>query len=562
MKKILALLLLAVFVTTVPVVASDVTTAVYDGVITITSTDSDEVDNVVVTVNLNTSGLITAGFLNTLAQYYAAQKAGADVPFMLPPGDSTTAVLFLSSIAAHGTDTATFYTGQSDMGYSSVYFPGSTGMSTPDHATLEPGTNPWQYYWRGYVTGGQTILYKDEALAIWAGTDNISFGPVSSTQWLRGTIASAVSWASPNNAVDGSVATPAAYTFPGGSPVASNPLDTTHAAANVSGVRYYADGVYDNIAVSLNIGGVWTQVYNGTGAGSGWNTVSYAAENVTGERVVITENSNSNRSLYELQYYNTAVTNPTFTAKTTVTGLVPSEHIVIASSNSTHIALSVDGVSGNVTTWASGFTDNANTWQVCSSATPYMYSQNITVNGVVKQSIDWEYDTAAPYQFTDDSGNGNHAIPTFRTTGSDSDVSANLTSFQAVSPASVSGTAAMTWPVIVTSTPETPSNMYTSTNRPGFIGEPVIHSLLTLANIPESWFWYNLAMMLTMLASMGIYSMFASKQIEALLLKVIVTTVLLVFFSLPGINIWGFYVPFYYMLFGFGLIVARKDFGW
>ena len=61
----------------------------------------------------------------------------------------------------------------------------------------------------------------------------------------------------------------------------------------------------------------------------------------------------------------------------------------------------------------------------------YAGSQEIEIDGVQKQYVEWEYGAT----FEDQSGNGNDATPTFRTTSSDADVSAELVSFGPVNPA-------------------------------------------------------------------------------------------------------------------------------
>lgn len=73
-----------------------------------------------------------------------------------------------------------------------------------------------------------------------------------------------------------------------------------------------------------------------------------------------------------------------------------------------------------------GVPDNANNWTFLqNNALPYMENQTITIGGNLRQEIEWEYST----NFTDLSGNGHWAIPSFRINSSDSDVSAVLASF-------------------------------------------------------------------------------------------------------------------------------------
>jgi len=74
--------------------------------------------------------------------------------------------------------------------------------------------------------------------------------------------------------------------------------------------------------------------------------------------------------------------------------------------------------------------DNASDW-VIGGATPYIEQYEHYVGGNLLSDISWEYAAT----FTDASGNGNDATPTFRTASMDADVVATLTSFTPVSTA-------------------------------------------------------------------------------------------------------------------------------
>jgi len=62
----------------------------------------------------------------------------------------------------------------------------------------------------------------------------------------------------------------------------------------------------------------------------------------------------------------------------------------------------------------------------------YLHDQEITIDGVSQQEIEWEYDDTT---FTDLSGQSHDAYPTFRTATADPDITAEMTSFAPMSEA-------------------------------------------------------------------------------------------------------------------------------
>lgn len=98
------------------------------------------------------------------------------------------------------------------------------------------------------------------------------------------------------------------------------------------------------------------------------------------------------------------------------------------------------GVSGGIyhfSTLAS-VPDNANDYQIGSSATPYLGNASFnstiakfTIDGSDVSSWEWQYNSV----FEDQEGNGNTLVPSFRSASSDADVSASLTSFLPVAEA-------------------------------------------------------------------------------------------------------------------------------
>lgn len=90
----------------------------------------------------------------------------------------------------------------------------------------------------------------------------------------------------------------------------------------------------------------------------------------------------------------------------------------------------------NASKWVGSTSDDvpssSNGWVIATNAAlPYMNTYKEWVGGNLKANINWEY---GPY-FYDDSGNGNTATPSFRTTSSDASISASMTAFLPVTEA-------------------------------------------------------------------------------------------------------------------------------
>lgn len=89
--------------------------------------------------------------------------------------------------------------------------------------------------------------------------------------------------------------------------------------------------------------------------------------------------------------------------------------------------ISVDGVlEDSIALAGATVLDNSANWTISQSAAmAYVSTANITIGGSLQGSWVWEYSD----NFTDLSGNVNWGFPSFPTTGSDPDISANLTAF-------------------------------------------------------------------------------------------------------------------------------------
>lgn len=197
--------------------------------------------------------------------------------------------------------------------------------------------------------------------------------------------------------------------------------------------------------------------------------------------------------------------------------------------------------------------DNVSDWQFGSTTTPYILTANISVDGVPIGGWDWEYATT----FDDDYGGDNDATPTFRTTSSDTDVTANLTTWQPISPAqsTISGNAS--WPSMLTAAPDQPEVLYTNNTSPSFPFASAINAGADASSIPRSFIWQNFAFLIVIAGGMIVF-----RANPSLMLKAVTMTLLIVLFAIEGINMYGMFTAIYFAMFAFGIIILSRSYGW
>lgn len=307
MKRILFILLAAtlVLICAIPVLASDTSVATYEATVEI-SNNGTATTNVAVPFTLSTPGLVSAGYLDSDANY-ACMTDNDDVIFM--PGWSTNPwVCMVDSIGANATLRYSLYTANESMGVTPIYFPGSTGMTVPHDATLAVSTN-YSLSITGYIN-----------------------------------------------------------------------------TAQADGILFYR---YD----SPGLDGCRLDIGSSAGEIDYWTRRGGDYEN-------------------QLQ----------------ATGISSGVHNIQIISNSSNVSLIVDGVTEDTTAFEGIVGSNSEDWQIGSAATLYINSANISIGGALQGSWDWEFGAT----FADDSPNSNTATPTFRTTSSDADVSAEITAFEPI----------------------------------------------------------------------------------------------------------------------------------
>ena len=255
--------------------------------------------------------------------------------------------------------------------------------------------------------------------------------------------------------------------------------------------------------------------------------------------------------------------NYTYTVTLSVPGVTSGEHTIKATYNGTTVTLVVDeGLPTEITNSTNVSFAVANSAadlvSFASGVMPYVEYQKIYTDSGKQQDIEWEYGAT----FHNSAHGGDDAAPTFRTTSSDADVSASLISFTPMVLASASENESMAWGEIMTTPPTTPTTAYSENATPGIFFAPLVRTFWSLSGYPESIFWYNFAFIFILGGGILTFWAFAKNNVAALFLKCIVMTTIMVFWALPGPNIYGMYVVIYFVFFCFGVLVLSKNYGW
>jgi len=208
---------------------------------------------------------------------------------------------------------------------------------------------------------------------------------------------------------------------------------------------------------------------------------------------------------------------------------------------------------------AGGVPDNSENWTFCqNNVLPYLEYQEITIGGIQQQYIEWEYDTT----FTDQSGNNHDATPTFRTTSSDADVSAVLSSFLPIAEARAPVYALGEAPAFIETTPTIVSEWDVVPPAGTF---PLAGVIVAIANATDN----PPQLPLLIIACVVIFgiSLWFSATIRlygsgSLIAKIIVITALMgVFIAIGNFGI-DFWMLFVFLVIAIALAFGSKQMGW
>lgn len=175
----------------------------------------------------------------------------------------------------------------------------------------------------------------------------------------------------------------------------------------------------------------------------------------------------------------------------------------------------------------------------------YMESHKLTASGTLQQHIIWVNDSST---FTDQSGEDHDATPTFRTTSSDAEVSAELVSFLPIEEAEATSYVLEETASILSAAPDEIPHMYTELQTNHLPGAELINDALDAADIPQELFWFPFSFGIAIIAGFMAYRVTSGKGSTqgSLLMQAIVSGVVLAFFSLmTGGGVTGGVVPFW-----------------
>lgn len=178
LKKHLTKILIIAGIFTVaysPVLASDISNAIYRGSILITNNSTAQ-NNLCVTFNMSTKGMQDLGYLNSTCNNSAIQSAiGADVAYMPATSGNVVWCIFVPDIGANESLYNFLYAGGGDMSSLIRYFPDSGGIATSDNVSMEFG-NTFDIEVKGFVdvTSGanKDIVYKQDAFRLYINAAN------------------------------------------------------------------------------------------------------------------------------------------------------------------------------------------------------------------------------------------------------------------------------------------------------------------------------------------------------------------------------------------------------
>jgi hypothetical protein len=233
---------------------------------------------------------------------------------------------------------------------------------------------------------------------------------------------------------------------------------------------------------------------------------------------------------------------------------------IFPSSDVSTLELYIDEVLEDSTS-AIEIADNSNDWVVAANGSmPYLNYYKHSVDGVLKQEIEWQYSDT----FADLSGSGNNANPTFRTTSSDLDVSAEVISLQPLKTgATPINVMSESWKLIKGDIEE-PGKIYSDSDM-SFIGAGVITEFAYSTSMPLILLVNIYAFGLALLAGLAIYglTMGAMKnRTGSVFMQSLASLVILVYFVVCGDGVIPGFILLPFALEAIACILLINPFKW
>lgn len=585
MKRLLLLLLVLFVLPAGTVLASDTSDAHYYGVIRVTNNGTATSNVATVITGINTTSLINGGFLAANASDVSILHSGSDIQFM--PGYGTYPwCVFVTAINADTNYNDLLYTPNVTGGNIKIF---CDHMTTPDDPSIEFGGNFTLTFPTININtdngADKPIFYKEDAFDIFV-SETVS-GDVTATihapvanETLRPNGAgdetnidlvngAATHWQAVNDDSDATWVYNNSVAYQRDLYALANKTYTAKISSVVVyfRIRTVTAGAIASAKPAIKIGGT---VYDGTEQTNNTETYStksqtYNVSPATGIEWTISEIDNmqigvslktSNASYFALCADVWVVVNYSDTS-VTVSGLASGEYNLTASADGTDFELDF-GVTSNTTTLNGvSVLDNANDL-ITGSIVSVMYfgSQEITIGGVQKQYIDWDYGST----FTDQSGTGNDATPTFRTTSSDADVSAELLSFRPVAESTAPSYSVSNAVDFITDTPTITGN-FSTTVAPTLPGSDIIEDTSESSNTPPQLPFILLSSCGLLVISFTTSYLTRRSNSQSIIPKIII--VLAIASMLVGVKVFDFWMILYLgiMAIAFGMAKTHTTWG-
>jgi hypothetical protein len=444
MKKILLSILAILLLLPASIaLASDISGSLYRMLITVTNSGT-AATGVYAVATINTPNLIVGHFCSDDVTNIAMHNAtGTDVQFM--PGYETNPwVFFVPSISANAQINNTLYTSESSGG-TLAYFPGDGGMTMPDSAGLELGNN-FELEWSGYsdITTVANWVSKTDAItwgvsgsgqvtATMAGVGSptnayyLPSGPGAATNILSQYPASGAHW----DKEDDPVASPD-----------DNATNVYNGTYNTTQTDYYAvscdsppptGSIINSVKVVVRSTSTTAEIHNaGDAPGvylSGtvtWSEMHYPDEWTTYTTDALARPGGGTWSLSDLSSIQVGVQCYSYDSGTgymdasmvtqlyilvnysppmtlTASGLSAGDHVYKLVANGSTLKQYVDDVEKASTSFSGSVPNSTDSWTLLQGA-GYMNYWKLTVNGILKQHIEYEYHPVAGSTLTNGTG--------------------------------------------------------------------------------------------------------------------------------------------------------------
>lgn len=470
-------------------------------------------------------------YLNSTCNDSALQSAaGSDLAFMPGYGNSPW-IIFEPSINGDSYKTDILYIGgDTDMDAKIAIFTDSAGMTISDAANMEISDNGSANVSAHLLSGTSgNISMKDDALEItWDGSGNVTaaigVSGILDSQVNEDTNTQQVyadSWRGQSfttNTTAWIVESISFWAYRVGSPgdITCHIRSSSANVPSASTSNDIAIGTMNGNTITTNVAGAEYTITLDTLAGLAANTqYAFVLEAASGDgsnKIFLhsdsgapyTDGSGANSNNDDVSWSEQASLDYYFKV-TGKTGLVASgvssgeNEIAIENVSSVNTTLYINGVIESQVPVIT-IPDNANDWIIGSIATPYILYYQHYVAGSLVSDIEWQYDTT----FTDLSGNSNDATPSFRTTSTDSYISANITQFQPMSEATAPAYAVSDAPDFYSSNITTTGNFTSGGVSPGGMpGTAIITDVASTGGTPNIWVWGIIAIF--SIAGVGIF---------------------------------------------------------